>query len=118
MVIIPWVTLLGASDSVTQWVDAYGRWVALIMIVVFGGLKNIVNAFPVVEALRNKFQAETVWLTSPAYAALAGASAADAILEMEPREIIPWDWIHSEGFTHVFFADPEGNGWVSCKAPS
>ncbi|PYS02121.1 MAG: hypothetical protein DMG15_25800 [Acidobacteria bacterium] len=80
-----------------------------VLFVVFGGLKNIVNAFPVVEALRNKFQAETVWLTSPAYAALAGASAADAILEMEPREIIPWDWIHSEGFTHVFFADPEGN---------
>ncbi len=80
-----------------------------VLFVVFGGLRNIVNAFPVVESLRKKFQSETVWLTSPAYGSLASASAAHAILEMEPREVIPWDWIHSEGYTHVFFADPEGN---------
>ena len=80
-----------------------------VLFVVFGGLRNIVNAFPVVEAIGKKFQSQTVWLTSPRYASLASASAADAILEMEPQEIIPWDWIRSEGFTRIFFADPEEN---------
>ena len=88
---------------------AAGARTRKVLFVVFGGLRNVVNAFPVVEALRKKFQCETVWLTSPAYGSLARASAADAILEMEPRDIIPWDWIHSEGFSHVFFADPEAN---------
>jgi len=80
-----------------------------VLFVVFGGLRNIVNAFPVVEAIGKKFQSQTVWLTSPRYASLASASAADAILEMEPQETIPWDRIRSEGFTRIFFADPEGN---------
>jgi hypothetical protein len=80
-----------------------------ILFVVFGGLSNIVNAFPVVAALREKFHCETVWLTSQEYVSLARASFADAVCEAGPPGIIPWDWIHSEGFTDVFFAEPEAN---------
>jgi hypothetical protein len=79
------------------------------LIVVFGELGNIVNTFPVVEALREKFPGGTVWLTSPEYAALARASAADAVREAEPRGIIPWEWIHAQGFTHVFYPEPGAN---------
>ena len=80
-----------------------------VLFIVFGGLTNIVSSFPVVAALREKFHCESVWLTSPEYASLARASFADAVCETEPRGIIPWDWIHSEGFTQVFFAEPEAN---------
>jgi glycosyltransferase involved in cell wall biosynthesis/ADP-heptose:LPS heptosyltransferase len=79
-----------------------------VLFVLFGDLSNIVNAFPVVAALHERFR-ETVWLTSPEYASLAKASFADAVREAEPGGIIPWDWIHSEGFTDVFFPEPEAN---------
>ena len=79
------------------------------LFMVFGGLSNIVNAFPVVAALREKLHCETIWMTSPEYAALARASFADSVREAEPQGILPWDWIHSEGFTHVFFPEPEAN---------
>ncbi|HYR43227.1 MAG TPA: glycosyltransferase family 2 protein [Terriglobia bacterium] len=80
-----------------------------VLFIVFGGLSNIVNSFPVVAALREKFHCESVWLTSPEYVSLAQASFADAVRETEPRGILPWNWIHSEGFSHVFFAEPEAN---------
>ena len=80
-----------------------------VLFIVFGGLSNIVNAFPVMAALRERFHSETVWLTSSEFAALARASFADAVRETEPRGIIPWDWIHTQGFTHVFFPEPEAN---------
>jgi hypothetical protein len=65
------------------------------LIIVFGDLGNIVNTFPVVESLRERFPAGTVWLTSSEHARLAQASAADAVRETQPRGIIPWEWIHS-----------------------
>src|SRR2546425_842293 len=37
-VLVIMVALIGADDSVTRWVDANGRWITLIMILVFGGL--------------------------------------------------------------------------------
>jgi glycosyltransferase involved in cell wall biosynthesis len=80
-----------------------------VLFIVFGDLSHVVNAFPVMAALRERFHCETVWLTSPEYVALARASFADAVREAEPRGIIPWDWIHSQGFTHVFFPEPGAN---------
>jgi hypothetical protein len=80
-----------------------------VLFIVFGGLCNVVNSFPVVAALREKFHCESVWLTSPEFASLARASFADAVRETDTPGIIPWDWIHSEGFSHVFFAEPEAN---------
>ena len=80
-----------------------------ILFIVFGGLSHVVNAFPVMAALRERFHCETVWLTAAEYAALARASFADAVREAEPRGIIPWDWVRSQGFTHVFFPEPDAN---------
>jgi ADP-heptose:LPS heptosyltransferase len=79
-----------------------------IMFVLFGALGDVINGFPVVAAMREKFpSSEIAWLTLPEYAPLARASFADVVYERTPRGIVPWDWIHSEGFTHVFY--PEGN---------
>lgn len=80
-----------------------------VLFVLFGDLGDVINAFPVVAALREKFAAETVWLTSPKYAALVRASFADGVREADIRGLIPWDWIHSEGFTHVFCPEGEAN---------
>jgi hypothetical protein len=80
-----------------------------VLFIVFGGLSNIVNAFPVVTALRERFHCETGWLTSPDYVSLVKASFADAVYAAETPGLLPWEWIHSMGFTHVFFADPEAN---------
>jgi glycosyltransferase involved in cell wall biosynthesis len=80
-----------------------------VLFIVFGGLSNIVNAFPVMAALRERFRSETVWLTSPEFATLARASFADAVRETRPRGVIPWDWIHTQGFTHVFLPEPGAN---------
>lgn len=80
-----------------------------VLFIVFGDLGDVINAFPVVSALREKFEAETVWLTSPKYAGLARASFADAVKETDMRGIIPWEWIHSEGFTHVFCPEGDAN---------
>lgn len=81
---------------------------AKVLFVAFGSLGHVVNAFPVVLALREKFHAETVWLTSPQYVSLARTTFADSVCESEPAGI-PWDWIHANGFTHVFFPEPAGN---------
>jgi hypothetical protein len=80
-----------------------------VLFVVFGGLSNIVNGFPVVTALRERFHCETAWLTAPDYVPLAKASFADAVYQADPPGFVPWDWIHSEGFTRVFFPEPEAN---------
>jgi hypothetical protein len=80
--------------------------VTKVLFITFGNLAHVVNAFPIVAALREKFHAETVWMTSPEYASLAKASFADRVCESEPRGIIPWDWVQAHGFTHVFFPEP------------
>jgi TolA-binding protein len=82
---------------------------ARVLFVVFGGLSNIMHAFPAVTALQERFDAETVWLTGREYVPLAKASFADAVYQGKQSEMIQWDWIHSEGFSHVFFAEPEAN---------
>ncbi len=73
-----------------------------LLFVVFGELADIVNAFPVVAALRERFSSEIVWLTSPPYVRLAQTSFADAVREADQRGIIPWEWARAGGFTHVF----------------
>jgi ADP-heptose:LPS heptosyltransferase len=80
-----------------------------LLFIVFGNLSHVIHAFPIVAGLREKFHAETVWLTSPEYAELARRSFADAVRESEPRGIIPWDWVQAQGFTHVFFPEPGAN---------
>ncbi len=80
-----------------------------LLFIVFGNLSHVVHAFPIVAALREKFHAETVWLTSPEYGDLARRSFAEEVREFEPRGIIPWDWVHAQGFTHVFFPEPGVN---------
>lgn len=77
-----------------------------VLFIAFGNLSHVVNAFPVIVALREKFNSETVWLTSPEYVSLARTSFADAVRESEPRGIVPWNWIKAQGFTHVFFPEP------------
>jgi glycosyltransferase involved in cell wall biosynthesis len=80
-----------------------------VLFIVFGDLSNIVNGFPVVNALRERFHCETAWLTSFEYFSLVKASLADAVYALESTGLLPWDWIHSKGFTHVYFAEPEAN---------
>jgi hypothetical protein len=80
-----------------------------VLFILFGGLANIVNAFPVVAALRERFRCETAWLTSLDYVPLVKTSVADVVYGEETPGLLPWDWIHSKGFTHVFFAEPEAN---------
>jgi GT2 family glycosyltransferase len=79
------------------------RPVIRILFVVFGELDEVLNAFPVVQGLREKFHGSNiVWLTAPAYASLARASGVDEVIEFEPRGAVPWDWVSLQGFTHVF----------------
>ena len=80
-----------------------------ILFIMFGDLGNVVNAFPVVQAMKNKFGCAIAWLTSPEYAALVEASAADEVDETRSPGTIPWDWIYEQGFTHVFFPEPGAN---------
>ncbi len=80
-----------------------------VLFVLFGGLSNVVAAFPVVSALRERFHCETGWLTSKDYVPLVKASFADVVYEGDRHAMMPWDWIHSQGYTHIFFADPETN---------
>jgi len=69
----------------------------------YGEVDDVVKAFPVVAALREKHRAaEIVWLTSAKHASLARASFADGVCEFEPIDAIPWDWVALEGFTHIF----------------
>jgi hypothetical protein len=71
---------------------------------------DVLKAFPVVAALREKHRtAEIVWLTSAKHASLARASFADGVCEFEPIGAIPWDWVALEGFTHVFHPLPAAN---------
>src|SRR5262249_20912297 len=60
-------------------------------------------------ALRKKFGGEPTWLTSPEYAGVARASATGVVYEAKSLGKIPWEWIHSQGFTHVFFPEPCAN---------
>ena len=90
--------------------ETIAEWTApKVLFILFGDLGDVINAFPVVAALREKFSSEIVWLTTQEYSALARASFADAVREAEPRGIIPWDWIHSESFTHVFYPEAGAN---------
>jgi glycosyltransferase involved in cell wall biosynthesis len=74
-----------------------------ILFVQFGEVDDILKAFPVVAALREKHRtAEIIWLTSAKHASLARASFADGVCEFEPIGAIPWDWVALEGFTHIF----------------
>jgi ADP-heptose:LPS heptosyltransferase len=78
-----------------------------ILFVLFGEVDDILKAFPVVAALREKHRtAEIVWLTSAEHASLARASFADGVCEFEPIGAIPWDWVALEEFTHVFHPAP------------
>jgi glycosyltransferase involved in cell wall biosynthesis len=80
-----------------------------ILFVLFGDLRQVIHAFPVIAALRERFRAETTWLTSPEFVSLARESAANSVRESEPRGILPWQWIHAQGFTHVFFPEAAAN---------
>jgi ADP-heptose:LPS heptosyltransferase len=81
-----------------------------ILFALFGKLDDILNAFPVVAGLRDKYRtAEIVWLTSSSHASLARASFADGVCQFEPRSTIPWDWVALEGFTHVFHPEVAAN---------
>lgn len=93
-----------AAPNVFESIEPLGQ--VKVLFVLFGGLGDVINAFPIVAGLQEKFLSEIVWLTSPKYSALAASSSADSVREAEPAGIIPWDWVHSEGFSHVFF--PEG----------
>jgi GT2 family glycosyltransferase/ADP-heptose:LPS heptosyltransferase len=74
-----------------------------ILFVLFGEVEDVLKAFPVVAALREKHRAaEIVWLTSAKHSSLARASFADGVCEFEPIGAIPWDWAALQGFTHIF----------------
>jgi TolA-binding protein len=96
-----------AAANVFERIDHVGP--AKVLFILFGDLGHVVNAFPVVAALRKKFNSELAWLTSPEYATLARASLTSEVHETKSRGIIPWDWIHQQGFTHVFFPEPGAN---------
>jgi hypothetical protein len=80
-----------------------------VLFITFGHLAHIIQAFPVIAALRKKFRSETVWLTSPEYTSVAQASLADSVHQSKPHGLIPWNWVRDEGFTHVFFPEPAAN---------
>src|SRR5262249_33677820 len=80
-----------------------------VLVVVFGDLGNVVKAIPVVAGLRKRFGCEPTWLTSPEYAGVARASATGVVYEAKSLGKVPWEWIHSQGFTHVFFPEPSAN---------
>jgi hypothetical protein len=92
-----------------------------ILFVMYGEVDDVLKAFPVVAALREKHRmAEIVWLTSAKHASLARASFADGVCEFEPMGAIPWDWVALEGFTHIFqpllSANREHGETQSCHA--
>ncbi len=81
-----------------------------ILFVLFEKLDEVLQAFPVVAALREKFRtAEIVWLTSASHTSLARASCAEGVCEFEPMGAIPWDWVAAEGFTHIFHPEVAAN---------
>lgn len=79
------------------------------LFVLFGGLADVVNAFPVVTALRRKFSSQVVWLTSHEYIDFIATGFPDVVRETEPAGIIPWNWVQSEKFTHVFYPETNAN---------
>jgi glycosyltransferase involved in cell wall biosynthesis len=81
-----------------------------VLFVLFGDLGHVVNAVPVIATLQQTLDCETSWLTSPEHAPIArGINLTGTVYETKSRGIIPWDWIHQEGFTHVFFPEPGAN---------
>ncbi len=84
-----------------------------VLFIVFGGLSDIVNAFPRdAAALRERLHSETVWLD------IAGilrrwphASFADAVREAEPRGSHPaWDFgLPRRASRTSFFPEPGAN---------
>jgi TolA-binding protein len=88
-------------------IDSQGP--AKVLFIVFGDLGHVINSFPVVAALRQKFRCETAWLTAPQYAELVRWSMVGEIHETKTPGVLPWDWIHAQGFTHVFFPEPGAN---------
>jgi TolA-binding protein len=80
-----------------------------VLFILFADLGHVVQAFPALAALRKKFACELAWLTSPEYAGLARASRMAKVHETKSRGIVPWDWIHDQGFSHVFFPEPGAN---------
>jgi ADP-heptose:LPS heptosyltransferase len=89
-----------------------------ILFVLFGEVEDLLKAFPVVAALREKHRtAEIVWLTSASHAPLARASFADGVCEFEPIGVIPWDWVSDEAFTHVFHPElpTKAEEWESTR---
>jgi len=98
--------------NVFERIDASGK--PKVLFILFGALGDVINGFPVVAALRDKFHSsEIVWLILPEYAPLARAGFADSVHESTPRGVIPWDWVEAEGFTHVFYpeGDPNHEEW-------
>jgi len=81
-----------------------------VLFVLFGDLGHVINSVPVIANLQRTLDCETSWLTSPEHAPLARAmDLTGTVYETKSRGIIPWDWIHQEGFTHVFFPEPGAN---------
>ncbi len=96
------------QHNVLQRIDAATSTKILFML--FGGMGDVIEAFPVVAALRKKFpSSEIAWMTMPQYFELVQASAADSMCEAGLRGIIPWDRIEAEGYTHVFYPEAGAN---------
>jgi len=79
-----------------------------VLFILFGDVDHVVQAFPTVAALRDKF-GNVAWLTAPEYSAIARSSLAGAVHDAKSRGVIPWEWIHEQGFTHVYFPEPAAN---------
>jgi tetratricopeptide (TPR) repeat protein len=80
-----------------------------VLFILFGDLGHVVNAVPVIMALTQKFASDVAWLTSADYASLARACWPGDVHETKTRGAINWEWIHDQGFTHVFFPEPGAN---------
>ncbi len=82
---------------------------AKVLFILFGNLGHVINAFPAVAALQKTFDCGMSWLTSPEHAPLARGSLIGPVYETKVHGVIPWDWIHAQAFTHVFFPEPGAN---------
>jgi tetratricopeptide (TPR) repeat protein len=80
-----------------------------VLFILFGDLGHIVNAVPIMSALEKKLGCQVSWLTSPEFVSLARASWRGDIYEARSRGVIDWQWIHEQGFSHVFFPEPGAN---------
>jgi TolA-binding protein len=95
------------ESNVFESVDLSGA--PKVLVILFGDLVHVVNAVPAVVGLQKKFGGKTAWITSPEYAGLIRATLTGKVYEAKSSGTIPWDWIHAEGFTHVFFPEPGAN---------